>query len=365
VDFVRQAQAADLVVLATTRQTGGGGREVVLRFVGQGRFTGRDHALRAVSAVNDTENTRREIVLRTVVVGLLNYVAEDGLPPGVNVSVTVGPPGAADDARADDPWDAWVFRLRASGSYEADATSRERHGQVNVDADRVTHDWKLSFGARTSRSVEDFDLDEDEPLKVTRLDRRVDWFLARSVSDHWSVGLDGRVSSSTYDNTRLWIGASPAVEYSVFPYDDYATRQFRLQYDVGLARVRYYETTIFGRTREGLWRQEGEATLDQRQPWGSLRIGASFSQYLHDRAKYRLESSGQVSLRLAPGLSLSASGALSRIRDQLSLPQREATDEEVLLRIRQLQSSYEVRFGVGVAYSFGSIFNNIINPRFD
>ena len=54
----------------------------------------------------------------------------------------------------------------------------------------------------------------------------------------------------------------------------------------------------------------------------------------------------------------------SRIRDQLSLPARGATDEEVLLRLRQLQSGYEYNVGVGVTYTFGSIFSSIVNPRF-
>jgi len=43
---------------------------------------------------------------------------------------------------------------------------------------------------------------------------------------------------------------------------------------------------------------------------------------------------------------------------------RDATPEEVLLRLRELQSGYEVSFDIGLSYRFGSIFNNIVNPRF-
>jgi hypothetical protein len=35
-----------------------------------------------------------------------------------------------------------------------------------------------------------------------------------------------------------------------------------------------------------------------------------------------------------------------------------------MLRLRELQSSYELRFSAGVSYSFGSLFNNVVNPRF-
>src|SRR5687768_2977387 len=38
VDFVRQAQDADVHILSSERETGGGGRELTLRFVGRGRF---------------------------------------------------------------------------------------------------------------------------------------------------------------------------------------------------------------------------------------------------------------------------------------------------------------------------------------
>jgi hypothetical protein len=332
--------------------------------VGQTRFAGHDHEFRAVSQLNDTENTRREIVLRTVMIGLLDYVVEDGIPPGVNVSVaTEG--RRQQEVAVDDPWNLWVFSIRGGGSINADARSREHQTNLILNADRVTHAWKISIGAFVSQNVETFDLDEEEPFEVTRSNRNFNWFLAKSLGSHWSVGMTGRAYSSTFSNTDLSYGASPAIELSVFPYEQYATRQLRLQYNAGFNRTRYMEATIFGKLEEDLWAQELSAVLDQRQPWGSLRAGVSFSQYLHDFSKYRLQSNGQVNLRIARGLSLNLSGSASRIHDQLSLPLRDATEEEVLLRIRQLRSNYQYRVNFNLTYSFGSIFNNIINPRFD
>ena len=363
VDFVRQPQDADVHLLANGRETGGGGRELVLRFVGRGRFQGHDHDLRAITGVGDTENTRREVVLRTVLVGLLDYVAHDGIPTGINL--TVSTEGVQrEDVVVEDPWNLWVFSLRASGSFDADQRSREREWQGNFSADRVTEDWKISFGGRINHVVERFDLDDDEPFEVTRRDRNVSGFVAKSVGPHWSFGGRGRVAASTFGNTKFSASLAPAVEFSVFPYEQYATRQLRLQYNVGPEYVEYNEVTIFGKLQETLLQHELSAVLDQRQPWGSLRAGFEFSQYLHDPSKYRLEGDGNVNLRITRGLSVNFSGSASRIRDQLSLPLRDATDEEVLLRIRQLQSGYQVRFNFGITYTFGSLFNNIVNPRF-
>jgi hypothetical protein len=156
----------------------------------------------------------------------------------------------------------------------------------------------------------------------------------------------------------------PAIEFNVFPYEQYASRQLRFEYGLGVQHARYNEVTLFGRLRETRPRHELSVTLDQREPWGTLQSSVEWSQYLHDLRRSRLEFEGEVNLRIIRGLALEIEGQASRIRDQLSLPRRGATPEEVLLRVRELQSGHDVRLSVGVTYSFGSIFNNIVNPRF-
>jgi len=71
-----------------------------------------------------------------------------------------------------------------------------------------------------------------------------------------------------------------------------------------------------------------------------------------------------VNLRLYKGLSLYVIGGYSWIHDQLSLIAREPTDEEILLRLQELpmNNNYFVMFGF--QFQFGSIFTNVINPRF-
>jgi len=219
------------------------------------------------------------------------------------------------------------------------------------------------LGAEVNQTVERFDLDED-PFEVTRREWDIRGFVVRSLGPHWSFGGEAELESSTIDNTRRSSSVNAAIEYSVFPYEQYATRQLRINYALGISRANYNEVTLFGKLKETLGQQELSASVDQRQPWGSLGATFEFSQYLHDVSKYRLEGSGDINLRIARGLSLNINGSASRVRDQLALPLRDATDEEVLLRIRELQSGYEVDFSIGVTYSFGSLFNNIVNPRF-
>jgi hypothetical protein len=369
VDFVRQPQDADVHLLSSSRGTGGGGREVVLRFIGRGRFEGHDHDLRAVTLVGDTENTRREVVLRTVLVGLLDYVAHDGIPPGVELEVSTDV-GREQLGPLEDPWNLWVFEVGGDASLNRDERNREYNYSFEFSGDRVTADWKISFGGDVSQNVERFELDpdeeedEDEPLEVRRQSREFDWFVGRSLGPHWSVGLRGQFGASTFNNNKVSASTSPAIEFSIFPYQDYATRQLLVTYDIGYERARYNEVTVFDKTEETLLQHEVAVSFDQSQPWGSLEAGVEFSQYLHDRSLYRVEVDGDVSVRITRGLSINVDGGASRIRDQISLPRRGATPEEILLRLRQLRSGYDVRFSIGLSYSFGSIFNNVVNPRF-
>lgn len=365
VDFVRQREDAEVHLLSSSRTTASGGREVVLRFIGVNRFEGADRELRAVSDVAEPENLRRNRILQTVTVGLLGYLAQEGLPQGLDVEVDTPPDQpAVSGVQVNDPWNFWVFRIRGGSSIEAEESSREVQWSASFSGDRVTEDWKISFGVSLDERRETFDLDEDDPFEVKRHERSGDWFIARGLGPHWSAGVDGRIEASTFDNIEFQAQAAPTVEYSIFPYSEYATRQFVIQYQIGIERSEYNEITLFEKTKETLWQHEVSAEFDQRQPWGSVQTGVEFSQYLHDTGLYRLEADGQLSVRLLRGLSVSMNGSASRNRDQISLPRRSATSEEVLLRLRELQSGYDVQFSISVSYSFGSLFNNVVNPRF-
>ncbi len=363
VDFVRQPQDADVHLLTTSSDTGGGGQEVVLRFVGANRFRDVNQSLRTTSQPAATEDARRRDILRTVSVGLLGYIAREGLPADVALSVKTARPDTP-AAATRDAWNFWVFNLEGGGSIDAEETARQWDWSTNVSADRVTELWKISFGVNFEEEIEEFDLDEDEPLKVNRKERSVDWFVARSLTQHWSVGFAGDVQSSTFGNIKFQTSVAPAIEFSVFPYSQYVSRQLRIEYLIGVESSKYNEITLYGKLEETLGRHELTATLDQRQTWGSLQASVEFGQYLHDFSKYRLEVDGELSFRIARGLELEVDGSASRVRDQISLPRRDATPEEVLLRLRELASGYELNFSIGLSYTFGSIFNNIVNPRF-
>jgi hypothetical protein len=162
----------------------------------------------------------------------------------------------------------------------------------------------------------------------------------------------------------LSVSGGPAIEYNLFPYSQYTRRQLRVGYSLGPYSARYRELTLFFKTSDLMAQQEASMTIDQREPWGSLQGEFEYSSFIPDPSRYRIQVEADVNVRIARGLSLSIEGSTSRLRDQLSIPLEEATPEEVLLRLRRLRSGYEYSLQIGLTYTFGSIFNTIVNPRF-
>jgi hypothetical protein len=366
VDYVRDREEADLHVLITRASTGSGGAEYTAEFLGSGTLAGLQRKLRAVTTTGDSEDTIRRQLANTLRLGLLNVLAEHGFPQRLNLDVEVEREPDPRAAGGRDPWDSWVFSIRGSASIDGEESSKQMQIGSELGADRITPDWKITFGAEMDFERERFNLNEDdeEPLEVERRERDFSWLIVNGLGEHWSIGARGNLESSTFENTSFAISAAPAVEFNIFPYSAYTRRQLRLLYALGPRTVNYYEETLYGQTEETLMQHEISATFDQRERWGTLEARLEWSQYLHDLDLSRLEAQGEVSWRVARGLSITAEMNASRIRDQLSLPRRGATQEEILLELRELQSGYEYAFEFGLTYTFGSIFSAVVNPRF-
>lgn len=363
VDFVRDRNDADVHVIITSTGTGSGGQEYSVGFIGARRHVGRDLTLKAVTGTGDPEDVRRRHLLNTLQIGLLQYVSRDGVPQNLKIDVEMQKQAAAAGPRRD-PWDNWVFSIEGSAQVSGEETQRQRQLSAEFSADRITPDWKITFGYELDHEREKFDIDEEDPVDVRRREHDFNALIVKALGEHWSIGATGEIGSSTFDNIEFRVAAAPAIEYNLFPYSAYQRRQLRSQYSVGIARQSYYEETIFQKFEETLPAHELSVTYDQREQWGSVEARIEWFQYLNDTSKYRLEAFGDLSWRIRRGLSISLEGSASRVRDQISLRRRGATQEEILLRLRELQSGYEYDFSIGFTYSFGSIFSSIVNPRF-
>jgi hypothetical protein len=364
VEYVRDRSDADVHVLLTGAETGARGREYTFAFLGQGRFDGRKRTLTVTSSASDSEDRVRRALASALTIGLLEFLSGDALPAGLQVSAAIDSEQTA-PAPVTDRWNRWIFSLNGNVQFEAEESQRERDWGLSVSADRITPEWKMTFGGNFNQSREEFDLDEEEDsLTVERRNRSFDWLVVRALGEHWSAGATGELRSSTFDNTELDVLLAPALEWNFFPYSMYTRRQLRALYGLGVARKQYYEETLFFKTEETRARQDLSITYEQREPWGTLEGSAEWRNYFPGFDTHRISVDGEANLRMLRGLSLNVEASVSRIRDQLSLPRRAATPEEVLLELRELRSGFEARLEVGIQYQFGSAFAAIVNPRF-
>ena len=140
-------------------------------------------------------------------------------------------------AVAGDPVEQLGVQRAGLRGLQGEESSRAHELGASVSADRITPEWKITLGGEIDHETEEFDLDEDEPVKVERRERDFNWLVVKALGEHWSLGAQGDVESSTFDNTELAVAAAPAVEFNFFPYSKYTRRQLRAQYAVGVSRV--------------------------------------------------------------------------------------------------------------------------------
>ncbi|MEP6905712.1 MAG: hypothetical protein ABI875_06480, partial [Gemmatimonadales bacterium] len=173
------------------------------------------------------------------------------------------------------------------------------------------------------------------------------------------------MNSSTFLNQKITFRFAPTFEYNVFPYSESTRRLLTAQYAVGLNSFRYNDTTIFNKISELRPDQTLTFSLGLKQPWGSVNTSLTGASYLDDFSKNRVEVFNSLDIRLFKGFSINMFVSASRLRDQLYIAKGASSDEDVLVRQRQLATSYSYFGGVGLSYTFGSILNNVVNPRFE
>jgi hypothetical protein len=189
-------------------------------------------------------------------------------------------------------------------------------------------------------------------------------FAVKSLGPKFSAAARLAVIGSTFSNYDYNARLMAGVEYDIFPYDESTRRSLTFSYLAGMAAYDFQEVTIYDRLTQTQPEHSLAASLGLRQPWGSVGFQSTFVQHLNDLSNNRFNVYGDADVRILKGLSFNVYGDYSRIRDQINLRKGGATEEEVLLRQRQLATGFQYYVGFGVTYRFGSIYNNIVNPRF-
>jgi hypothetical protein len=365
VNYVVDRKEADVHVLITNQDTGSGGEEFTLTFLGQSRYRFRNDTLTYATGPDDTEDAVRNKMTRYLKLGLASYAAKS--PVGMDLSVSYS--GSENAVVKKDSWNNWLFRAQIDGHFDGEKYVKSTNVYGSISANRITEVWKIRLAL--GGSLDEYRFRETDStgaaintINSTSKSKNFSGLVVRGISEHWSVGFFADAYSSTYSNILASYGFQPAIEYDVFPYSQSTRREFRILYQVGPRFRRYIETTIYDKNRETLFFESLQLAFEIKQPWGNVETSILGSNALHDFSKNRIEIQTEIALRLFKGFSFTTHGGLSVIHDQLSLPKGEVEIEDLLLRRRQLETQYSYWFMVGFEYAFGSIYNNIVNPRF-
>ncbi len=362
VGHVRDQSQANIKLFIYDIANGSGGRKYNLEFEGKDDYKDIFGKLTYDTTASMTSDEVRKGLLKKVQSGLLKYVLESGLADQVTYTVKSDGTGEVQEVDFTDPWNNWIFEVYASAKLDKESSRKEFEYRGGFESDHVTEKWRIRTDLGLYQANSEFERD-GETFTSERYRYSGNGSIVRSLSDHWSTGIFAGARHDTFTNLDFRYYFEPALEYNIFPYREVLRREITLAYKIGYLHNDYIEQTIFGKLEEGVFSHSLNIQVRYRQPWGNVSAQLLGSTFLNDFSKNRFRVNSSLSVRVFKGLSVRFSGRFEIIRDQINLPGGDASIEDVLLQQKQIATDFELSFSVGLSYTFGSAFNNIINTR--
>lgn len=365
INYVNDRFQSNIYILLNSQETGSGGREYTMQFIGREIFEGVSDTLTYIKPSTATDEENRQLMVQTLKLGLVRYLAKTGKGKELQISYkNENPENKKTLAPEEDPWNSWIFNLRINGFLRGDKNYSSNSFSTSASASRVTEEFKTSTNIRYNVNKNRYGEGEDA-FKFTNENYNIYNTTVWSLTPHLSAGGFINAQRSDFANYDYTISLTPAVEYNLFPYSESNNHYVGFMYKVGPSYFNYKEETIFLQTEELRFQQSLSLDISFNQKWGKISGSASFGHYFHDFSKNRLSFSTYADLRLYKGLSLNFNGYFAFQRDQLNIIKGDITNDDLLTRRRQLDSNYSYFTNFGLSYRFGSLFNNVVNPRFE
>lgn len=364
INYVRDVREAEVFILVTDQDAGSGGEQFTFTFQGQGKFKGLNDTLTFTSSPDQTGTVIREKRTNMLKMGLMRYVAKTPLFNEIEIKHNKD----LESEEVIDRWNNWVFELSTEPQYESEEANKQLELRNSINVSKITPDIKLEIEMDhffdREKFIENVNTDSATTSTYTTSALMINNLFVKSISDHWSAGLVWDLGSSTRENLNFRTDFLPSIEYDIYPYSEATHRQLRILYSAGMQINNYIDSTVYNKVKETLYVQRMNVAFQLQKKWGSINLLLMGSNYFHDFSKNRIELIGSVRLRIFKGLSLDINGGVAHINDQLSLNKGDISEAERLLQLRELATKYRVEGGIQLTYTFGSIYNNIVNPRF-
>ena len=362
VSFVRDPKLADVHILSSHSHTGSGGRKFFIQFIGLKTFDGQNFDYEYLAEQSETDDQTRKGLLKLIQTGVLQYYSKSGLLNQVEINLDENELTESEELIAD-PWKLWVFQLEAGSYFQKEETQNEYTFNTEIRIDKVTEAWKTRLEGRYQIYRENY-FDDGEKIENNQNETEIDANYIKSLSPHWSAGMFGGYSAQTYLNIKHLYEIAPGIEYNIFPWDVSNRKIFTFRYQAGVRNYRYNEITIYDKMEELLFYEELSLNLQLVQPWGTVETSLEGRHYFHDFSKNRLILDAEISVRITKQFSVFCELEAQVVHDQLYLPKGDASLEDILLERRKQATTYELGGQVGFRFTFGSIYNSVVNERF-
>lgn len=367
VNFSRNPEDADVYVMVRTQMTGSGGIEYQLELTGQKDFKHITNTISFSTLPTNTDAETREELRNSLSMGLSTYYYQlnkrfyeqrEKEKAGEVVEKQVENP-----EEQKDPWNNWVFNMGVNGRMNGEESSKTSNYGFNLSGKQVTEKHKFYLSAHYNSNESEFNYG-DTKIISEKTTKSIKVSEAISITDHWSVGAFLEMGGSDYQNKDFYYSLKPAIEYSFFDYKESSKKQITLAYRVGRIYNDYIERTVFDKTTEGRWEQSLNLGASVKQKWGNLNGDVSYNMMLDETSLYSFKFSAGMNIRLFKGFSMNVNGNYSITRNQINIAGGDVSQEQLLLAQKQVQSGYNFFTTIGFSYSFGSMFNTVVNPRF-
>jgi hypothetical protein len=361
VNYVRDTKEAQIYILVTNQNSGSGGMQYTFTFEGLGDFKGMGDTLVYTSNPDETTSIVREKKTKILKMGLMRYVAKTPVFNEVDIKGN----SAKREEQVIDKWNNWVFQLSTTPRYQGEDTYKSLTLRNSVQVTKITPEIKLEIELDQSYTKSKYiDKVNDTTTIAERGSKSLRNLFVKSINGHWSVGAKLNLSSETFSNYNLNSEILPSIEWDLYPYAEATHRQMRFLYSIGYGYNNYIDTTIYNKTKESLFKHELNIAYQVQEKWGSINLSLVGSNYFNDFSKNRVEFNSNIRVRIVKGLSLNINGNIAHINDQLNLKKESITEAERLLRLSEQATKFSISGSLGITYTFGSIYNNVVNPRF-
>jgi len=367
INYVRDRSEADVDIVASSIQTGSGGQEFTFVFIGQGKFKGQRDTLKINTTSFVTDDAQRKPIAQSLKLGLIRYIAKTPFADKLNISFAKDTIQSSSDVNVNpvvDKWKSWVFTTSILGTVNDQQLTDQILLLPTFSISKVTPNWKLNLSYNLNYQQSTFNLG-DSTLKAIIRTQSFSGSYVRSIGEHFSAGLVSSINISTQSNYKFQSKIGPALEYSIFPYSECTHKQLRFLYAVYDVNNKYVDTTIYGKIGQNTLAEALTVYSQYKQKWGSLTAQVTGAHYFYDPSKFELNASLSLSVNVFEGFSVSISSFANIIHDQIYLPLAGPTETDILLGLQTLATTYQIMTAVQVTYTFGSIYNNIVNPRFN